>query len=646
MIYSFDTETFLIQPGLLAPRLVCVQIATAETVALFGAAAGLTQAHLLLRDPQVILAGANIAYDFGVLCAADESLIPLVFEAYRAGRIRDVQIRQQLLDLAAGSFREHFNQTQTRERPVGYSLADLSLRWLGRVVDKGDDTWRLRYSELVDVPIEQWPEAARMYALTDARVTFDVLKAQNDSLEAAIEESIVDECDQVHSAWVLHLMSVWGIRTNPERIQALETRLRRKVDRVLNVLTHRGLYRWKGTKKQPRRDGISKDTKQVESRVEEMLGQSTPRTPTLRACTDEETLLLAAGEGLTREEPEVRKWAKELRALARVAGDQKLLSAFIPKLWDGTQVPINARFRVLVSSGRTSCAGPNLQQLPKKPGVRECFYPRPGFVFVSCDYDVFELRTLAQCLLWMCGKSAMAEQLQAGRELHLAFAAQLLRRDYDEVLAAWKESKKKDPEIKEARNLAKVANFGLPGGLGAERFVDFAKSSGVILTQSEAQRLKDRWLETFPEMRKYFRIVGDLVGDDVGELKQFVSNRVRGGVGYTDGCNSFFQGLAADAAKAACRQAAYEAYVDRKSPFFGSRPVAFIHDEIIPEVPRTRAHEAATRLGEIMCEAARPYLPDIPVTASPTLMAVWSKEAEELRDSDGRLLVWTPAIAA
>ena len=48
---------------------------------------------------------------------------------------------------------------------------------------------------------------------------------------------------------------------------------------------------------------------------------------------------------------------------------------------------------------------------------------------------------------------------------------------------------KKDPDVKNARQLAKVANFGLPGGLGVKKLVVYARTNyGVILTEARATR--------------------------------------------------------------------------------------------------------------------------------------------------------------
>src|SRR5690606_24527505 len=68
-------------------------------------------------------------------------------------------------------------------------------------------------------------------------------------------------------------------------------------------------------------------------------------------------------------------------------------------------------------------------------------------------------------------------------------------------------------KIKRARDCAKVANFGLPGGLGAQSLVDYARASyGVIITLDDAYDLKKKWVQSWPEMQKYFNWINELVG--------------------------------------------------------------------------------------------------------------------------------------
>ena len=119
---------------------------------------------------------------------------------------------------------------------------------------------------------------------------------------------------------------------------------------------------------------------------------------------------------------------------------------------------------------------------------------------------------------------------------------------------------------------------------------------------------------------------------------------MRGKCRYTQACNSLFQGLGADATKAAGFLVSYACYVDQDSPLFGCRLVNFVHDEFIVEVPEERGHECAMELARLMVEGAKPWLPDVPPKVSePMLMRYWSKKAKQVwKDGikGGRLVPW------
>ena len=268
---------------------------------------------------------------------------------------------------------------------------------------------------------------------------------------------------------------------------------------------------------------------------------------------------------------------------------------------------------------------------------------RVNYLFTSVDYDTFELRWLAEVCLRMFGESKLAETFQQGLDPHLQVAAQILNITYDEALAGLKGNDAElKAKVKNARDAAKVANFGLPGGLGIDSLITFArKGYKVILTRDAAMRLKEDWFRALPEMRKYFAWKSSQVGVSDTTMTAVISGMVRGGVGYTEGCNYEFQNAAAWAAKQALFDVAYECYVDKGTPLYGTRPVAFIHDEIVAEVPEATAHEASHRLAEVMCAAAQKHAETVPMTASPALMARWYKGAEAVYEN-GRLVPWQP----
>jgi DNA polymerase-1 len=222
----------------------------------------------------------------------------------------------------------------------------------------------------------------------------------------------------------------------------------------------------------------------------------------------------------------------------------------------------------------------------------------------------------------------------------------------------------------DARQAGKVANFGFPGGLGAKKLVLFArKTYKVSLTEDRAKWLKGVWLETFPEWRRYFKLIDSWRGPDgLITLRHLFSNRIRGGANYCAACNSLFQGLGADATGAAwfavveacyaggpCRACGGSKYTGASdpdpwgpcpwcketgiTPLFGARCVNYVHDEFILECEENTGHEIAHELVRLMIEGAAPYLPGVPPKAKPVLMRYWSKDAEQVWEN-GRLMPW------
>lgn len=82
-----------------------------------------------------------------------------------------------------------------------------------------------------------------------------------------------------------------------------------------------------------------------------------------------------------------------------------------------------------------NCASPNMQNPPRKGGVRTCFTPRAGSVFITCDYSTLEMRTLAQVYYDFFGVSPLRDALNAGQDVHVALAAEILGATYEETAA-------------------------------------------------------------------------------------------------------------------------------------------------------------------------------------------------------------------
>src|SRR5688572_1381495 len=102
---AFDTETYLLRPGLAAPRMVCLSYSDGETSDVVLAPIGVKMFRALVQDPEVTLIGHHVFYDLGVLVAMDPSLLPLVFQAIDEGRIRCTKVREMIVANAKGELK-------------------------------------------------------------------------------------------------------------------------------------------------------------------------------------------------------------------------------------------------------------------------------------------------------------------------------------------------------------------------------------------------------------------------------------------------------------------------------------------------------------------------------------------------------------
>lgn len=608
-VVGFDIETYLIRPGLLTPKGVCVSFAQDTTGhkggSLFMWEAGINHLEQHLDDPDVTLVAHNGSFDWGCILAARPSLLPKVFKAFEEDHVWDTLIAEKLIRIAQGTFK--FDE---KGQPAKYSLAALMKHHFNEHLEgkSGEDVWRLRYSELDGVPVEQYPPEARDYAIGDAVAALRVYEKQQEIAGGAIPTLGVQ-----HRAYLaLHLSAIWGLRTDKEATEALKKDLLNKVAAARASLYDTEIIRPDGTK----------DMTEIRRRIE--ASGKVSWTPTGKIGTSKEDLL--------------RSQDPDLKVLADSTENEKLLSSFVPVLESRLICPTYD----LVESGRTSCRNPNIQQLPRAGGVRECFVAAPGWVLCSVDYSMLELCALAQVNLDLFGYSEMAEQLKADRDLHIYFGAKIIGLEYDDCFRRVKEG---DPAAKNARQLAKIFNFGAGGGLGAKTFVEYARGFDVVVEEEQVRELLNLWKDTFPEMRGYFNKIGQFSESDNPRLVHPRSGFVRSGVTYTSACNSLFQERAAYGGKLALWRLAQEEYLYASSPLYGSRTVAWIHDESIVAIPYAdqRAAWAAERQAAVMISAMQTVIPDVPIKAEPTMFFRWYKGAEPVY-SNGVLVPSRPEV--
>lgn len=682
---AWDSETALIRPGVQAPPLVCV---TWQEEGSEPEIEHWTTVRERLRswfaNHEIIKVGHNHAFDIAVAIEKfdDLSFRRLIFDAYDNDRCTDTMLRAQLLDIAGGCYRGRVG-----ERGVwikhDYTLEAIAKRFAGIRLAK--DGWRLSYAAFADTPLTGWIDRAKevqeeakgklaelelrphlgksaeekalkkeieglreqiasdpsqclTYPLEDARATLAVYQAQERHASY-----LKDQWRQARGHLALYLSSVWGIRTDPVAVEKLRVEVQKHFDELKQELVEDGLVKLDGVRNTKAAKAVMVEVCRREGRII----RRTEGHKDTGKCKDKDGNLLEDGHDDCFEhvclDSDACKASEDPRLLRyeEYSEATKVLSNDVEMLLKGTLYPLHPRYG-MAETGRATCARPNIQNLRRFPGIRECIVPREGNVFIQCDYPQLELYTLAQLCFSLFGFSKLAEALNAGLDPHLMVAAQVLNISYEE---AARRHEAGDDEVDNARQIGKVLNFGAPGGLGVDKLVLFAKKSyGVIITRERAIELKAKWFAAWPEMQLYFERINNLMVVGFADVESLFTERFRGGATYCAACNSGFQGLGADCAKNSAWLITKHSYVILDSPLFNARLVAFVHDEFILEVADTpAAHDAALELARLMVEGANKFLPDVPMPLSkmkPLIMRRWSKKAKPVRNEEGKLTPW------
>jgi DNA polymerase I len=133
------------------------------------------------------------------------------------------------------------------------------------------------------------------------------------------------------------------------------------------------------------------------------------------------------------------------------------------------------------ATGRLSSSNPNLQNIPIRTAfsrqIRKAFVPQPGWILVGADYSQIELRILAH----LSQEPVLLEAYQNDVDVH-TLTARLL---FD-----------KDTISSDERRLAKIINFGIIYGMGAQRFAREANVSNAEAKQF-IERFNTRYARVF-----------------------------------------------------------------------------------------------------------------------------------------------------
>jgi hypothetical protein len=448
-VVAFDTETYPIGPGALAPKAVCGAFAERDETRemnrwLLGNAPEdkLEEAlEALLRDPDVTIVTHSGGYDWSVSMASYPRLIPAIFAAALAGRFTDTKWREKLLNLSTSGRLDKLLLPDGSKADIKYGLADLELKYTGNdrraekvqgAAGEGDDHWRLAYAALDGWRASEYPEDAAAYALADAEATLLVYEAQEQRKIDFPHASTATEEFRTATHVALYLMSAHGVETNPEEVARVRAETNELIAGFEAPLIAAGLVQ----APQPARPhanqakkvaalaaqgvidpialaaaGIkfveAKKSKRNLSAIQSYVGALYLRLGEVPAMT-------AGGENKAPQiqlDAEVQDYLAMKDPLMESFQGRQSLQKILEQLDILESGPvIYPQYDVLKETGRTSSYGnsrdreplypsANIQQVPgERDGIdpRRCYRPRAGRVFFDVDITNLELATVAQ----------------------------------------------------------------------------------------------------------------------------------------------------------------------------------------------------------------------------------------------------------
>lgn len=662
---TIDVETHPIQPGRQAPPVVCLQVRDASGARIEAGDRAIETLRGLLSDPKILIVAHNAAFEATSTIATWPELLPLWLAAYDADRVTCTMLREKLARIAQGTLKYRYPKSDLLSVAERYKIPHGFL-----ATDKtSPESPRVRFREVAGLDPSEYPADFRRYALADL-VAGDVYDAQARTFPPAF---FVDQFRQARGAFFLAYTSAWGMRVDARAVEALGRRTEIEHAEARAILTgvpgalKRAADAWdeQHPNAPARRSSLeqvlvrpigSKDTKAAARRMIAACadaGLPIPRTKTGKdkiaegADVGDEYVALDADACAVSLDPALIAYAR-YTSIGTVRGRVERL-----RLAADLALPVQPFFDPLKETGRTSASsgdrdpgvaltsiGDQVQNLPREPGLRECYVARPGYWIASVDWRAAELHGLAQSCLDLGFDSQLGRVLNSGQDVHLWFASQVKGWSYEWAHAALKGKHGPDAQktVKAARQGAKACMFGFPGGLGIEKFRGYARNQyQVILSDEQAREQKNLWLAAFPEMSLYLEHASETIrrGAHVihtGSWRYRMCDR------YTSAANSPFQGKIGDMLKDAGWRLT-KRFLPGGDLHGRGRPWNQAHDEILCEVRTETAHETALEIVRTMEDVGRDWCPGCPVGAEPALQIHWRKGAEPAYDaSTGRLI--------
>jgi DNA polymerase I len=315
-----------------------------------------------------------------------------------------------------------------------------------------------------------------------------------------------------------------------------------------------------------------------------------------------EILLEILGEKFTKKSRKSKTgYSTDVAVLNKLEGDHPLIDTILenrtlaklkstyvdalPSLIQPKTGRVHTDFnQTVTSTGRLSSSNPNLQNIPIRTAfskrIRAGFLPKEDWILMAADYSQIELRILAH----LSQEPELMRAFNAGEDVHTVTAQLLLE---------------KEEVTSDERRLAKIINYGVIYGMGAQKFsrdigvpVKVAKQFidkfneryariSAYMQDVEFEAERDGYVKTILGRRRYFRGLSQVGGYQKAAL-------LRSAV------NAPIQGTSADIIKIAMLR------VDELLQGYQARLLLQVHDELVFEVPPDEVAELQPKIKAAM----------------------------------------------
>jgi DNA polymerase-1 len=281
----------------------------------------------------------------------------------------------------------------------------------------------------------------------------------------------------------------------------------------------------------------------------------------------------------------------------------------------------------ILSTGRISVSDPNLNQIPSKGDIakviRSCFIPEKGCKIVGGDFSGMELRIIAE----FSKDEVWLNAFKNGDDLHSVLCAMTFNIPITDV-------KKESPFKKGVtyRDIQKTINFGLAYGMS-----EFKLADTMEISVEEAKNIINRFFKAVPKVEKFLTGLGRLAKTrgyiktpaPYARIRWFEQweNAVETGdfkkLGEIEraGKNTPIQGANGDIIKQALIDVQTEIYKNN----WPVKIILAVYDELQTECEESRAEEWRIKLNELMINAAKNVLKEVPIVVDCSISDYWKK---------------------